>query len=182
MLLCGCHRDCLPFYLHYQSSLTLRCSPVVPASKCYTVAIIKPDAVAHGKSNEIIMKVHRGQQFPHSDKIRWSRALLLTLVHYPDISPLGQIQDAGFEILAQEERTLTESEAQDFYQHKAAEVWAEPKRIIRKMHVTQMYTMFMSHYRDWHASQFSVCLWGWSGRRAISSPCQHHHRCKNHFS
>lgn len=34
-------------------------SPVVPASKSYTVAIIKPDAVAHGKANEIIMKVHR---------------------------------------------------------------------------------------------------------------------------
>lgn len=33
-----------------------------------------------------------------------------------------QIQDAGFEILAHEERTLSESEAQEFYQHKAAEV------------------------------------------------------------
>ncbi|XP_041663014.1 thioredoxin domain-containing protein 6 isoform X2 [Cheilinus undulatus] len=31
---------------------------VVPASKSYTVAIIKPDAVAHGKANEIIMKVY----------------------------------------------------------------------------------------------------------------------------
>ncbi|KAG7227484.1 hypothetical protein INR49_005298, partial [Caranx melampygus] len=58
----------------------------IPASKSYTVAIIKPDAVAHGKANEIIMK----------------------------------IQDAGFEILAHEERTLTEVEARDFYQHKAA--------------------------------------------------------------
>uniref|UniRef100_A0A3Q3EF05 Nucleoside diphosphate kinase B n=1 Tax=Labrus bergylta TaxID=56723 RepID=A0A3Q3EF05_9LABR len=57
--------------------------------KSYTVAIIKPDAVAHGKANEIIMK----------------------------------IQDAGFEILAHEERTLTEVEARDFYQHKAAEVY-----------------------------------------------------------
>ncbi|KAI1899249.1 hypothetical protein AGOR_G00059860 [Albula goreensis] len=60
---------------------------LVPASKSYTVAIIKPDAVAHGKVNEIIMK----------------------------------IQEAGFEILAHEERTLSESEARDFYQHKAAE-------------------------------------------------------------
>ncbi|TNN84463.1 Thioredoxin domain-containing protein 3 [Liparis tanakae] len=59
-----------------------------PASKSYTVAIIKPDAVAHGKANEIIMK----------------------------------IQDAGFEILANEERTLTEVEARDFYRHKAEEV------------------------------------------------------------
>ncbi|XP_034430134.1 thioredoxin domain-containing protein 6 isoform X1 [Hippoglossus hippoglossus] len=62
-------------------------SITVPTSKSYTVAIIKPDAVAHGKANEIIMK----------------------------------IQDAGFEILAHEERTLTEDEARDFYQHKAAE-------------------------------------------------------------
>uniref|UniRef100_A0A3Q2UVT5 Nucleoside diphosphate kinase B n=1 Tax=Haplochromis burtoni TaxID=8153 RepID=A0A3Q2UVT5_HAPBU len=59
--------------------------------KSYTVAIIKPDAVAHGKANEIIMK----------------------------------IQDAGFEILAHEERTLTEAEARDFYQHKAAEACFE---------------------------------------------------------
>uniref|UniRef100_A0A672JKV0 Nucleoside diphosphate kinase B n=1 Tax=Salarias fasciatus TaxID=181472 RepID=A0A672JKV0_SALFA len=59
----------------------------IPASKSYTVAIIKPDAVAHGKANEIIMK----------------------------------IQDAGFEILAHEERTLTEAEARDFYHHKAAQ-------------------------------------------------------------
>uniref|UniRef100_A0A673CHJ2 Nucleoside diphosphate kinase B n=1 Tax=Sphaeramia orbicularis TaxID=375764 RepID=A0A673CHJ2_9TELE len=66
-------------------------SHVVPASKSYTVAIIKPDAVAHGKANEIIMK----------------------------------IQDAGFEILAHEERTLTEAEARDFYQHKAAEACFE---------------------------------------------------------
>ncbi|XP_050927818.1 thioredoxin domain-containing protein 6 [Lates calcarifer] len=66
-------------------------SLTVPASKSYTVAIIKPDAVAHGKANEIIMK----------------------------------IQDAGFEILAQEERTLTEVEARDFYQHKAAEAYFE---------------------------------------------------------
>ncbi|XP_068428506.1 thioredoxin domain-containing protein 6 isoform X2 [Clinocottus analis] len=66
-------------------------SIIVPASKSYTVAIIKPDAVAHGKANEIIMK----------------------------------IQDAGFEILAHEERTLTELEAQDFYQHKAEEAGFE---------------------------------------------------------
>ncbi|KAG8432621.1 hypothetical protein GDO86_017026, partial [Hymenochirus boettgeri] len=60
---------------------------VVPAGKPYTVAIIKPDAVAHGKADEIIMK----------------------------------IQEAGFEILAHEERTMTESEARDFYQHRAGE-------------------------------------------------------------
>uniref|UniRef100_A0A8C1MRY8 NME/NM23 family member 8 n=1 Tax=Cyprinus carpio TaxID=7962 RepID=A0A8C1MRY8_CYPCA len=59
----------------------------VPANESCTVAIIKPDVVAHGKADEIIMK----------------------------------IQDAGFVILAHEERTLSEAEAQDFYQHKAAE-------------------------------------------------------------
>ncbi|XP_034041845.1 thioredoxin domain-containing protein 6 isoform X1 [Thalassophryne amazonica] len=64
---------------------------IVPASKSYTVAIIKPDAVAHGTADEIIMK----------------------------------IQDAGFEILTHEERTLTEAEAQDFYQHKAQEACFE---------------------------------------------------------
>ncbi|KAK2906163.1 hypothetical protein Q8A73_010106 [Channa argus] len=66
-------------------------SIIVPASKSCTVAMIKPDAVAHGKANEIIMK----------------------------------IQDAGFEILANEERTLTEDEARDFYQHKATEACFE---------------------------------------------------------
>ncbi|CAB1346839.1 unnamed protein product [Coregonus sp. 'balchen'] len=60
---------------------------VVPASKSYTVAIIKPNAVGHGKASEIIMK----------------------------------IQDAGFEILAHEERTLSDSEARDFYQNKAGQ-------------------------------------------------------------
>ncbi|KAK6483249.1 thioredoxin domain-containing protein 6 isoform X1 [Huso huso] len=60
---------------------------LVPDSKAYTMAIIKPDAVAHGKANEIIMK----------------------------------IQEAGFEILAHEERTLSESEARDFYQHRTEE-------------------------------------------------------------
>ncbi|KAM9851198.1 thioredoxin domain-containing protein 6 [Aulostomus maculatus] len=62
-------------------------SLIVPASESYTVAIIKPDAVAHGKANEITMK----------------------------------IQDAGFELLAYEERTLTEADARELYQHKAAQ-------------------------------------------------------------
>ncbi|XP_076118967.1 thioredoxin domain-containing protein 6 [Alosa pseudoharengus] len=57
---------------------------LVPPHKSYTVAIIKPDVVAHGKASEIIMK----------------------------------IQDAGFQILAHDERTLTEDEARVFYQHK----------------------------------------------------------------
>ncbi|XP_077071950.1 thioredoxin domain-containing protein 6 isoform X2 [Siphateles boraxobius] len=60
---------------------------IVSDNKSYTVAIIKPDVVAHGKAEEIIMK----------------------------------IQDAGFVILAHEERTLSKAEAEGFYQHKAAE-------------------------------------------------------------
>ncbi|XP_078536640.1 thioredoxin domain-containing protein 6 [Lissotriton helveticus] len=60
---------------------------LVPPGKSCTVAIIKPDAVAHGKADEIIMK----------------------------------IQEEGFEILANEERTMTESEARDFYHHRAGE-------------------------------------------------------------
>ncbi|XP_061696709.1 thioredoxin domain-containing protein 6 isoform X2 [Syngnathoides biaculeatus] len=60
---------------------------IVPASKSYTVAVIKPDAVARGEADEIITK----------------------------------IQDAGFEILARGERTLTEAQAREFYQRKATE-------------------------------------------------------------
>uniref|UniRef100_A0A1A8L1B6 Nucleoside diphosphate kinase B n=2 Tax=Nothobranchius pienaari TaxID=704102 RepID=A0A1A8L1B6_9TELE len=66
-------------------------SRTVSACESYTVAIIKPDAVAQGKANEILTK----------------------------------IQEAGFEILACEERTLTEAEARDFYQHRAAETCFE---------------------------------------------------------
>ncbi|CAN2391518.1 nucleoside diphosphate kinase activity, partial [Pristimantis euphronides] len=60
---------------------------LVPSGRSYTVAIIKPDAVAHGKADEIIMK----------------------------------IQEAGFEILASEEKCMTESKARDFYKHRAGE-------------------------------------------------------------
>lgn len=40
---------------------------LVPDNKSYTVAIIKPDVVAHGKADEIIMKVRaqfKGQMSP----------------------------------------------------------------------------------------------------------------------
>ncbi|XP_048867075.1 thioredoxin domain-containing protein 6 isoform X2 [Brienomyrus brachyistius] len=59
----------------------------IPVHKSYTIAVIKPDVVTHGKTNEIIMK----------------------------------IQEAGFEITGQEVRMLTRAEAEDFYQHMAAE-------------------------------------------------------------
>uniref|UniRef100_A0A8C9V3H2 NME/NM23 family member 9 n=1 Tax=Scleropages formosus TaxID=113540 RepID=A0A8C9V3H2_SCLFO len=62
-----------------------------PAGKPYTVALIKPDAVAHGKAPEILMTV----------------------------------QDAGFEILAQEERALSRAEAEHLYEHRAAEPYFE---------------------------------------------------------
>uniref|UniRef100_A0A8C1MP23 NME/NM23 family member 8 n=1 Tax=Cyprinus carpio TaxID=7962 RepID=A0A8C1MP23_CYPCA len=82
---------CEPTFLFYAVGLklyiSLRVSQSLQILTSCTVAIIKPDVVAHGKADEIIMK----------------------------------IQDAGFVILAHEERTLSEAEAQDFYQHKAAE-------------------------------------------------------------
>lgn len=58
------------------------------SGKACTLGLIKPDAVAHGKADEIIMK----------------------------------IQEAGFDILTNEERTLTEAEMQVFYSHRAREV------------------------------------------------------------
>ncbi|XP_032121299.1 thioredoxin domain-containing protein 6 isoform X11 [Cebus imitator] len=60
---------------------------MVSSERTCTLAIIKPDAVAHGKTDEIIMK----------------------------------IQEAGFEILTNEERTMTEAEMRLFYQHRAGE-------------------------------------------------------------
>ncbi|XP_029796060.1 thioredoxin domain-containing protein 6 isoform X4 [Suricata suricatta] len=60
---------------------------VAASGKTCTLAIIKPDAVVHGKTDEIIMK----------------------------------IQEAGFDILINEERTMAEAELRLFYQHKAGE-------------------------------------------------------------
>uniref|UniRef100_A0A8C6UTJ0 Nucleoside diphosphate kinase B n=1 Tax=Neogobius melanostomus TaxID=47308 RepID=A0A8C6UTJ0_9GOBI len=77
--------------------------------KSCTVAIIKPNAVAHGKANEIIMK----------------------------------IQDAGFEILVHEERTLTEIEAGDFYQHKAQEACFED--LVQFMSSGPLHVLVLSH-------------------------------------
>ncbi|XP_073915244.1 thioredoxin domain-containing protein 6 isoform X2 [Castor canadensis] len=60
---------------------------IVSSEKTCTLAIIKPDAVVHGKTDEIIVK----------------------------------IQEAGFDILKNEERTMTEAEMRLFYQHRARE-------------------------------------------------------------
>ncbi|XP_071078398.1 thioredoxin domain-containing protein 6 isoform X3 [Desmodus rotundus] len=62
-----------------------RTNEQVSSEKTCTLAIIKPDAVVHGKTGEIIMK----------------------------------IQEAGFDILTSEERTMTEAEMRLFYQHRA---------------------------------------------------------------
>ncbi|XP_074070963.1 thioredoxin domain-containing protein 6 isoform X3 [Macrotis lagotis] len=60
---------------------------VVSLEKSCTLAIIKPDAVAHGKVDEIILR----------------------------------IQEAGFEILTNEERTMSESETRSLYQKRSEE-------------------------------------------------------------
>ncbi|XP_069790366.1 thioredoxin domain-containing protein 6 [Narcine bancroftii] len=79
-----------------------------PASKAFTVAIIKPDAVAQGKADEIIMKV----------------------------------REAGFEIICQEERILTEEEAGDLYQHRSEESHFED--LIRFMSSGPCHVLIMS--------------------------------------
>ncbi|CAK6435623.1 unnamed protein product [Pipistrellus nathusii] len=60
---------------------------VASSEKTCTLAIIKPDAVGHGKTDEIIVK----------------------------------IQEAGFDIVTSEERTMSEAEMRLFYQHRAGE-------------------------------------------------------------
>uniref|UniRef100_A0A3B4ACD0 Nucleoside diphosphate kinase B n=1 Tax=Periophthalmus magnuspinnatus TaxID=409849 RepID=A0A3B4ACD0_9GOBI len=92
---------------------------IVPASKSCTVSILKPDAVAHGKANEIIMK----------------------------------IQDAGFEILVHEERTLTEIEARDFYQHKAQEVLPGNKE-----NTLRDKTAYSAHTKEAYSVKAAVCI------------------------
>ncbi|KAB1283243.1 Thioredoxin domain-containing protein 6 [Camelus dromedarius] len=67
----------------------------VASEKACTLAIIKPDAVVHGKTDEIIMK---------------------SMYVY-----ILQIQEAGFDILTNEERTMTEEEMRLFYQRRAGE-------------------------------------------------------------
>ncbi|XP_029071129.1 thioredoxin domain-containing protein 6 isoform X2 [Monodon monoceros] len=59
----------------------------VSSEKACTLAVIKPDAVVHGKTDEIITK----------------------------------IQEAGFDILTNEERDMREAEMRLFYQHRAGE-------------------------------------------------------------
>lgn len=108
--------------------LKLLSPAAVPDSKSCTVAIIKPDAVAHGKANEIIMKVREGRLLLRER--RWEIGANVSKNPTADVHPASwhnfpsrpQAQDGGFEILVRGERTLTEEEARDFYLHKAAEV------------------------------------------------------------
>nr|XP_061799470.1 thioredoxin domain-containing protein 6-like [Nerophis lumbriciformis] len=93
-------------------NLKLEKLAAIPARKSYTVAIIKPDAVAHGKANEIIMK----------------------------------IQDAGFEILAQKELTLTEAQARELYQQKEAEDYFED--LVQFMSSGPSHILMLSHLED----------------------------------
>ncbi|KAK7169547.1 hypothetical protein R3I93_005505 [Phoxinus phoxinus] len=85
---------------------------IIADNKSYTVAIIKPDVVAHGKAEEIMMK----------------------------------IQDAGFVILAHEERTLSEAEAEGFYQHKAAEPYFQ--ELIQFMSSGPSHVLLISKMED----------------------------------
>ncbi|KAK2500030.1 hypothetical protein MC885_002353 [Smutsia gigantea] len=70
---------------------------VASSEKSCTLAIIKPDAVVHGKTDEIIMK----------------------------------IQEAGFDIVTNEEKTMTEAEMRLFYQHRAGQEAFE--KLVRHM-------------------------------------------------
>lgn len=87
--------------LHDRSQHKLLPPPVVPANKSYTVAILKPDAVAHGKVNEIIMKVDSGDHTPASAAFLYTRIPLLICFplcldsecRFPDPGPRGTYAD-----------------------------------------------------------------------------------------
>ncbi|KAB0373772.1 hypothetical protein FD755_014028 [Muntiacus reevesi] len=82
---------------------------LVSSEKACTLAIIKPDAVVHGKTDEIIMKAHLTSHSRMSGSLPYMCVYLL------------QIQEAGFDILMNEERTMTEAEMRLFYQLRAGE-------------------------------------------------------------
>lgn len=80
--------------------------PPVPANQSYTVAILKPDAVAHGKVNEIIMKVGRDLETPASTAFLYTCICLLIFFffylrgldsecRFPDPGPRGTYADCG---------------------------------------------------------------------------------------
>ncbi|KAM7064203.1 thioredoxin domain-containing protein 6 isoform 3-T3 [Molossus nigricans] len=99
----------------------------VSSEKTCTLAIIKPDAVAHGKTDEIIMK----------------------------------IQEAGFDILTSEERTMTEAEMRLFYQHRAGEEAFE--KLVHHMCSGPSHLLILTRTED---TEDVVAAW-----RTLMGPC-----------
>nr|XP_040125809.1 thioredoxin domain-containing protein 6 isoform X17 [Ictidomys tridecemlineatus]XP_040125810.1 thioredoxin domain-containing protein 6 isoform X17 [Ictidomys tridecemlineatus]XP_040125811.1 thioredoxin domain-containing protein 6 isoform X17 [Ictidomys tridecemlineatus] len=99
----------------------------VSSEKTCTLAIIKPDAVVHGKTDEIIMK----------------------------------IQEAGFDILTNEERTMTEAEMRLFYQHRAGEEAFE--KLVHHMCSGPSHLLILTRTKD---SEDVITAW-----RTLMGPC-----------
>ncbi|XP_016062542.1 PREDICTED: thioredoxin domain-containing protein 6 [Miniopterus natalensis] len=99
----------------------------VLSEKTCTLAIIKPDAVVHGKTDEIIMK----------------------------------IQEAGFDILTREERTMTEAEMRLFYQHRAGEEAFE--KLVHHMCSGPSHLLILTRTED---TEDVVTAW-----RTLMGPC-----------
>ncbi|XP_070247408.1 thioredoxin domain-containing protein 6 isoform X2 [Myotis yumanensis] len=100
------------------------------SEKTCTLAIIKPDAVGHGKTDEIIMK----------------------------------IQEAGFDILMSEERTMTEAEMRLFYQHRAGEEAFE--KLVHHMCSGPSHLLILTRTED---TEDVATAW-----RALMGPCDPH--------
>ncbi|XP_049631567.1 thioredoxin domain-containing protein 6 [Suncus etruscus] len=100
---------------------------VASSGKPYTLAIIKPEAVAHGKADEIIMK----------------------------------IQEANFDIMTHEERTMTEAEVQILYQHRAGEEIFE--KLVRHMSTGPSHLLILTSTK---ASEDVVTAW-----QTLMGPC-----------
>lgn len=100
---------------------------VASPGKPYTLAIIKPEAVAHGKADEIIMK----------------------------------IQEANFDIMTHEERTMTEAEVRILYQHRAGEEIFE--KLVRHMSTGPSHLLILTSTK---ASEDVVTAW-----QTLMGPC-----------
>ncbi|KAF7463312.1 Hypothetical predicted protein [Marmota monax] len=99
----------------------------VSSEETCTLAIIKPDAVVHGKTDEIIMK----------------------------------IQEAGFDILTNEERTMTEAEMRLFYQYRAGEEAFE--KLVHHMCSGPSHLLILTRTKD---SEDVITAW-----RTLMGPC-----------
>ncbi|ELK33192.1 Thioredoxin domain-containing protein 6 [Myotis davidii] len=103
---------------------------VASSEKTCTLAIIKPDAVGHGKTDEIIMK----------------------------------IQEAGFDIITSEERTMTEAEMRLFYQHRSGEEAFE--KLVHHMCSGPSHLLILTRTED---TEDVATAW-----RALMGPCDPH--------